>query len=65
LGEGEEENDEGIISGHAFTVVSLHEVLSTENKKVRLLKMRNIWGHCEWTGDWSDSSNKWTPALRK
>lgn len=25
LGEGEEENDDGIISGHAYSVISMHE----------------------------------------
>lgn len=23
------------------------------------------WGRKEWTGDWSDKSNKWTDELRK
>ena len=65
LGEGEEENDKGIISGNAYSVISLHEVFSTDNKTVRLLKLRNPWGLGQWTGDWSDSSSKWTPTLRK
>jgi len=65
LGEGEEENDDGIISGHAYSVVSIHEFVTNENEQVRLLKLRNPWGHGEWTGDWSDESAKWTPELRK
>lgn len=28
------------------------------------MKLRNPWGQGEWTGDWSDNSEKWTPALR-
>lgn len=32
---------------------------------MRLLKLRNPWGHQEWTGDWSDRSDKWTPELRR
>lgn len=31
----------------------------------RLVKLRNPWGKGEWTGDWSDSSEKWTPELRQ
>ncbi len=27
--------------------------------------MRNPWGYGEWKGDWSDSSDKWTPELMK
>jgi len=63
LGEGEEENPEGIISGHAYSVVSCHEFILRE-EKVRLLKLRNPWGSGEWTGDWSDNSDKWTDQLR-
>lgn len=32
---------------------------------MRLLKLRNPWGQGEWTGDWSDNSDKWTPQLRE
>ena len=63
LGEGEEENEDGIISGHAYSVISIHEFMH-EGELVRLLKLRNPWGHGEWTGDWSDESEKWTPELR-
>ena len=64
LGQGEELKGDGIISGHAYSVVSLYE-FDANLRKIRLLKLRNLWGHGEWTGDWSDSSSKWTPALRK
>ena len=43
LGEGEEENEEGIISGHAYSIMSLHEFMH-EEEKVRLVKLRNPWG---------------------
>jgi hypothetical protein len=32
--------------------------------KLQLLKLRNPWGHQEWSGDWSDGSPLWTDALR-
>ena len=64
LGQGEELKGDGIISGHAYSVVSLYE-FEANLRIVRLLKLRNPWGRGEWTGDWSDSSSKWTPALRK
>lgn len=54
----------GLISDHAYAVISLHEV-DTDLGIVQLIKMRNPWGHKEWMGDWSDSSDLWTPQLRK
>jgi len=32
---------------------------------VKLLHLRNPWGHKEWNGDWSDNSNLWTEELKK
>lgn len=29
------------------------------------MKLRNPWGDFEWTGDWGDSSDCWTPALKE
>lgn len=34
-------------------------------KKVKLVKLRNPWGHAEWKGAWSDSSYLWTNQVRK
>lgn len=31
---------------------------------MRLLKIRNPWGRFEWKGEWCDTSDKWTDALR-
>jgi calpain-15 len=54
----------GLISDHAYSVISLHEV-DTPLGVVHLLKLRNPWGHKEWMGDWSDTSDLWTPQLKK
>jgi len=63
LGHGEDENESGLISGHAYSVMSIHEVQGN-GELVRLLKLRNPWGRVEWNGIWSDNSDMWTPELR-
>lgn len=55
----------GIFSGHAYTVLRIESDLPWKDRKVTLLKVRNPWGNKEWKGDWSFSSPKWTPELRK
>jgi calpain-15 len=52
-----------LISGHAYSVISLHEI-THDKKSITLLKLRNPWGKGEWEGDWSDKSPLWTPELR-
>ena len=52
LGDGEEENGDGIISGFAFPVVSIRES-EHEGEVVQLLKLRNPWGTGQWKGDTS------------
>ena len=63
-GEGEEDNGLGIISGHAYSLISAHEVYRND-VPYKLLKLRNPWGSGEWLGDWSDRSPMWTPELRE
>lgn len=63
-GQGEVRSSEGVISGHAYSLISIHE-FQHNGEQVKLLKLRNPWGSGEWQGDWSDKSELWTPALRK
>lgn len=46
---------DGIVKGHAYTVLKAQVYKGT-----RLLKIRNPWGHSEFTGKWSDGSKEWT-----
>ena len=62
-GQGEIASDNGIIQGHAYALLTIME-FTHEGNLVRLLKLRNPWGKGEWTGDWSDKSEKWTQELR-
>mmetsp|Transcript_17352 Transcript_17352/g.15262 ORF Transcript_17352/g.15262 Transcript_17352/m.15262 type:complete len:209 (+) Transcript_17352:1117-1743(+) len=50
----------GIVSGHAYTILSAHNV-----NGVKLFKIRNPWGKGEWKGDYSDKSSKWTDSLKR
>ena len=54
----------GLVDNHAYTLIGAYEVEDKEGDEVRLLKVRNPWGHGEWEGDWSDNSDKWTPELK-
>jgi hypothetical protein len=63
-GQGEVESADGVISGHAYSLIEIHE-FENEGEMVKLLKLRNPWGSGEWQGDWSDQSEKWTPELRE
>ncbi|KAG0085949.1 hypothetical protein BGZ93_004195 [Podila epicladia] len=50
----------GIQPGHAYSVLDVAEFDGE-----RLVHIRNPWGAIEWTGDWSDQSDKWTPEAIK
>jgi len=52
--------DNSLLAGHSYTITTL-----TEIKGQKLLKIKNIWGQFEWTGDWSVNSPLWTPEIKK
>jgi len=51
---------EGLRKGHAYTVLQVADI-----GQAKLIKLRNPWAFWEWEGDWSDTSEKWTPELRE
>lgn len=53
----------GIISGHAYTVLSCHKFFNN-GVNTRLIKLRNPWGNSEFSGDWSDNSSQWNDKLK-
>lgn len=48
------ENIDGIVQGHAYSVIDAKEV-----DGYCLVQLRNPWGSFEWKGDWSDTSGLW------
>ena len=59
-GKDTDTNDQGIVKGHAYSILEVKQV-----DKHRLLQMRNPWGHKEWSGRWADNSPEWTPRYKK
>jgi len=62
--EEEDEGPEGIVRGHAYTILDAVEIRG-DKEVTRLVKIRNPWGNFEWKGDWSDQSPLWTEELRR
>ena len=51
---------EGVVGGHAYSLIAAKRVKVKGSDPVRLLQLRNPWGNFEWTGRWSDASAEWT-----
>ena len=54
----------GLVDGHEYTLEIGKEV-TYEDKKIRLLKLRNPWGDTKYKGEWGEDSPLWTPELKK
>ncbi len=55
MGIGWREKEHGLLTGHAYAVLSLHKV-EVEGKTMRLVKIRNPHACGEWTGRFSERS---------
>jgi len=54
-GEVEGKQDNGLISGHAYTITGVCKA-----EEFQLIRCRNPWGNeAEWNGAWSDASDEW------
>ncbi|XP_063622600.1 calpain-D [Cydia splendana] len=51
----------GLRPRHAYSVLDVVEVAGP----VRLLRLRNPWGHYTWRGAWAGHCPRWTPEMRR
>lgn len=54
----------GLFCGHAYSITNLVK-LKVKGSIIRLLRIRNPWGHGEWNGRWSDKSSDWSSIPEK
>ncbi|XP_072038054.1 calpain-A-like [Amphiura filiformis] len=55
-----EADENGIVSGHSYTVTDVQVIQTSNGQYVQLLRIRNPWANdTEWNGDWSDTSELW------
>jgi calpain-15 len=59
LTEGRQENNSGLVAGHAYTILQVYQPRLTLKDDIKLIKIRNPWGTFEWKGDWGDHSPLW------
>lgn len=62
---GEVSSNQGLVSNHAYSLISVHELRDSTGADLKLIRLRNPCGSGEWTGDWSDKSQMWTDKLKK
>ena len=48
----------GLVNHHAYSLFDCVEIISN-HKKIKLVKIRNIWKFKKWKGDWGDDSALW------
>ena len=55
----EQQLNNGIVMGYAYTLVGTKKI-NSKNNEIKFVQLRNPWGENEWNGKWSDNSPLWT-----
>ncbi|KAK2856114.1 hypothetical protein Q5P01_004849 [Channa striata] len=59
--EVETRTGEGLIRGHAYSIIALEECDEVaKDSKIQLIRLRNPWGFVLWKGPWSPNSKEWS-----
>ena len=56
---GESMGPQGLVAGHAYTLLDARRMHLADGSELRLVQLRNPWGRGEWQGDWGDTSELW------
>ena len=62
-GDHSKKSDNGISHNHLYSLLGGH-LIDYKGQKVKLVQLRNPWGHTEWKGEWGDNWAGWTPELK-
>ena len=62
--EDEEEEEIGLVSGHAYTLIKKY-LVETDDGEERLVKLKNPYGDLVFSGDWNYDCYKWTDKIKK
>uniref|UniRef100_H2VAK9 Calpain-3 n=1 Tax=Takifugu rubripes TaxID=31033 RepID=H2VAK9_TAKRU len=62
VSELETRTEQGLVKGHAYSIIGLTEVrkVVANKAKVRLIRLRNPWGIVLWKGPWCPNSKEWS-----
>jgi calpain-15 len=55
----------GLVAEHSYGLLKVCEINNESGERIRLCLLRNPWGDFEWNGDWSDTSDLWTPDIKR
>jgi len=60
-GAHEYERHDGLVEGHAYSVIQVQDIVLDGRTHLRLMELRNPWGKAkEWNGAWSDGHVSWS-----
>lgn len=59
------ENHNGLVPGHAYTLLGVQELKAGSVVLHQLIKMRNPWGKERYDGPWNDKDERWTDEFKK